>query len=170
VYAKYNGNPLGTAHTQCRIRLDQIRLKEPLCLSALEGSHFKMKNGPRGFDKWGFVTSIGPHYMLGWSVGHKEWRGMWTRALYHFYLSSGRPSATMINCQERVCCQLASDLCALYPNHLLRGERSCLSDYDGLYTHLCHGKGKLPCCSLYLDIAPAWGPFAICVYHAVIVW
>lgn len=42
-----------------------MRLKEPLCLSALEGSHFKMKNGPGEFDKWPFVTSIGPHSILG---------------------------------------------------------------------------------------------------------
>lgn len=64
-----------------------------------------------------------------------------------------RPSATMINCQERGSCQLASDLCALYPNHLLRGKRSCLSDYNGLYTHLCHGKGELPWCGLLLSVA-----------------
>lgn len=43
---KSDVNPLGTPHSRCWIRLDQIRLKEPLCLPALEGSHFKMKNGP----------------------------------------------------------------------------------------------------------------------------
>lgn len=59
----------------------------------------------------------------------------------------------MINCQERVSCQLASDLCALCPNHLLRGERSCLSYYNNLYTHLCHGKGELPWRGLLLSLA-----------------
>ncbi len=92
-------------------------------------------------------------FYFGWSVSHKEWRGMWSPALYHFYLSSVRPSGTMINCQERVSCQLASDLFALCPNHLLRGERSCLSYYNGLYSHLCHGKGGLPWCGLLLSVA-----------------
>lgn len=58
----------------------------------------------------------------------------------------------MINCQERVSCQLASDLCALCPNHLLRGKRSCLSYYNSLYSHLCHGKGELPCHGLQLTV------------------
>lgn len=60
--------------------------------------------------------------------------------------------STMINCQERVSCQLASDLCALCPNHLLRGKRSCLSYYNSLYSHLCHGKGELPCRGLQLTV------------------
>lgn len=78
----------------------------------------------------------------------------------------------MINCQERVACQLASDLCALCPNHLLRGERSCLSYYNGLYTHLCHGKGELPWRGLLLSVARLCSCFApvchlcvACRYH-----
>lgn len=59
----------------------------------------------------------------------------------------------MINCQERVSCQLASDLCVLCPSHLLRGKRSCLSYYSSPFTHLCHGKGDLPQRGLLLLVA-----------------
>lgn len=96
--------------------------------------------------------------------------GPLTFFFFFFTFSSVRPSATMINCQERVACQLASDLCALCPNHLLRGKGSCLSYYNGLQTHLCHGKGGschgAACCSQWLDISPARRPLAICVYPA----
>lgn len=73
----------------------------------------------------------------------------------------------MINCQERVSCQLASDLFVLCPNHLLRGKKSCLSCYNSLYIYFfvliketCHGVAY---CSQRLDIAPTWHPFAICL-------
>lgn len=59
--------------TRC-IRLDHMRLKEPLCLSALEGSHFRMKNGPWDFDKWAFVTSIGLHSILGGGLSIRSGR------------------------------------------------------------------------------------------------
>lgn len=41
------------------------------CPEKIEGaivfvsSHFKMKNEPGDYDKWGFVTSIGPHSIFG---------------------------------------------------------------------------------------------------------
>lgn len=113
----------------------------------------------------GFVTSIGPHSILGWGLSIRS-GGECGRGPFNIFTFFPCDLQAQWLIARRVSCQLASDLCALCPNHLLRGERSCLSYYNSLYAHLCHGKGDLPWCGLLVSVARHCSLsrlFAICV-------
>lgn len=72
--------------------------------------------------------------------------------------------APMINCQERGSCHLAYDLCALCPNHLLRGLNSGAS-IGTASPPICvtvKGAGNVATPTLLSHHAPAGLRFAIC--------